>query len=272
MRATLKYYQSQLKSTAGLENISYIEFADTQQTYSRINQSYTDVSYYDTLDWELEEKLSKVLSGVLLSKMESKLFLNTANEIKSYFDGKSNSARYIQGAFYSWMKGKLGILHNVSSKDEDNRKPLPKNHNFKWSTIDYSKNKAEEPFYEEAKTYINSHPTFKDNIGSTDLLHLYPINEEGAKAQLEEFLEKRLENFGPYEDAVDRKEKVLFHSFLSAPLNAGLVSPKFVLDSVMEYKGKVPINSLEGFVRQLIGWREYQRGSMFNMYVGSKSF
>lgn len=81
-----------------------------------------------------------------------------------------------------------------------------------------------------------------------------------AQACLNDFLDHRLADFGQYEDAISASETYLFHSVLTSALNTGLLSPQQVIDAALERADEVPLNSLEGFVRQVIGWREYIRG------------
>ena len=68
--------------------------------------------------------------------------------------------------------------------------------------------------------------------------------------------------FGDYEDAVDQKDNILFHSALSPYINLGLITPEFVIDRILTHhkKNKIRLNSLEGYIRQVIGWREFMRG------------
>ncbi len=89
----------------------------------------------------------------------------------------------------------------------------------------------------------------------------FPKTREEAENALEDFLENRLDRFGDYEDAMAATEPVLFHSALSPTLNVGLLTPPEVLQSVLNRHRErpVPVNSLEGFVRQVAGWREFMR-------------
>lgn len=72
-------------------------------------------------------------------------------------------------------------------------------------------------------------------------------------------MKKRLAGFGAYEDAISEEQVVLFHSKLSAPLNIGLLSPSEIIARALLMEAKVPRASLEGFIRQIIGWREFMR-------------
>ena len=88
----------------------------------------------------------------------------------------------------------------------------------------------------------------------------YPVTPEQARAPLDDFLGHRFHRFGAYEDAIHPDEAFLFHSMLAPALNIGLISPQQVVDAALGRAGHVPLNSPEGFVRQIIGWREYMRG------------
>ena len=99
---------------------------------------------------------------------------------------------------------------------------------------------------------------FPDAIGS-DAEFGYPTDHAGAAAWLDGFVRERLASFGDYEDAISTAHDVLFHSVLTPMLNVGLLSPRQVIDAVIAQAGRVPLNSLEGVVRQVIGWREFVR-------------
>ena len=89
----------------------------------------------------------------------------------------------------------------------------------------------------------------------------WPTSRAEALAALEDFVEHRLPAFGPYEDAMVTGERVLHHSQLSVPLNLGLLHPREVVEAVVrafhENDGRVPLASAEGFIRQVLGWREF---------------
>jgi deoxyribodipyrimidine photolyase-related protein len=91
---------------------------------------------------------------------------------------------------------------------------------------------------------------------------IYPTTYEESQAWLNQFLQNRFAEFGEYEDSLVRGENILNHSVLSPMLNIGLLTPQDILNKALLFanKNKVPINSLEGFVRQILGWREFIRG------------
>ena len=98
----------------------------------------------------------------------------------------------------------------------------------------------------------------------------YPITHQEAAEWLEQFLLFRFHEFGAYEDAIVREHSILHHSVLSPMINVGLILPGKVLEKSLEYAEKedIPINSTEGFIRQIMGWREFIRG----MYMVKGSY
>lgn len=102
---------------------------------------------------------------------------------------------------------------------------------------------------------------FSDHPGKVDRFDL-PINREQALKYLDDFIEHRLADFGTYQDAMWTGEEFLYHSRLSNAINLHLLSPREVVDAAIRaYRaGVAPINAVEGFVRQILGWREYVRG------------
>jgi len=112
------------------------------------------------------------------------------------------------------------------------------------------------PQVAEAITYVEQR--FPDNPGELDSFN-YPITAADALKWLRQFLEQRLVGFGTYEDAMVIGESILHHSVLTPMLNIGLLTPAQVIEETLAYSGRadVPMNDLEGFIRQVIGWREF---------------
>ena len=100
---------------------------------------------------------------------------------------------------------------------------------------------------------------FPGNPGRLDGFDL-PVTREQALASLHDFLEHRLGNFGRFQDAMRIGEPILFHSRLSGALNLHLLEPREIVDAVLANPADAPLNSVEGFLRQLIGWREFVHG------------
>ncbi len=112
----------------------------------------------------------------------------------------------------------------------------------------------------------------RDDVGAWGRLEPFgwPVTRAQARAWLEHFLDVRLAGFGPHEDAIRSDERFLFHSLLSAPLNLGLLRPDEVVAAAVERhaRGEASLASVEGFVRQLVGWREFVRGAYWRLMPG----
>jgi deoxyribodipyrimidine photolyase-related protein len=123
--------------------------------------------------------------------------------------------------------------------------------------ISYSE---ENIIYKEAKAYVEKE--FENNVGEIHDHIVYPFDFKSAKKWFNDFLKNRFYDFGPYEDAVVKDERVLNHSLLSPLINSGLLNPKFIINESIRFykKHNIPLNSCEGFIRQIIGWREFIRG------------
>jgi deoxyribodipyrimidine photolyase-related protein len=157
--------------------------------------------------------------------------------------------------FYKKMRIKLNILIDNSNPvggkwtyDELNRQKYPTNY-VEHNPLDRSlKNK-----YIARSKSITSISKFEQTCERM----VWATNRKTALVDLKHFVAHRLEKFGPYQDAIKQNVVVGYHSCISSSLNIGLISPKDVIDQALAYK--VPIQSLEGFLRQIIGWREYIR-------------
>ncbi len=119
---------------------------------------------------------------------------------------------------------------------------------------------AQTSFWEEACNYVTLN--FPNNPGQLPEQALYPVNFKQAKIWWRQFLEIRFDEFGAYEDAMVTTSPYLHHSVISPLINCGLLDPKMVVAQILEYASihKSPINSTEGLIRQIIGWREFIRG------------
>ncbi|MFY8021207.1 MAG: cryptochrome/photolyase family protein [Bacteroidia bacterium] len=263
-RASMKFYETYIKGF----NISvhYIqstdELSDSRKLLTMLkSKGVTELMYIDTTDNWLERRITKTCKkeSIILHQLKTPLFLNTSEENQSYFSGRR---RLFQTDFYINQRKKFQILL------EDQDKPLM----GKWSfdadnRLKYPKGKIAprlqfpptNEFIEEAIDYV--HSNFAENPGEIHKHLFYPITFEDSKKWLLQFLESRLKEFGEYEDALVNKEHFLHHSVLTPMLNSGLISPAMILKETLEYANlhEVPINSLEGFIRQIIGWREFIR-------------
>lgn len=164
--------------------------------------------------------------------------------------------------FYREMRRKTRLLMNGDQPeggqwnyDSENRKPAPGGDLLMPRPIRFRPD-------DETKAVIALvNERFADHPGTTDNFHFAVTHEEAMRARLQ-FLDEALACFGDYQDAMLRGEPYLWHSVLSPYINSGLLDPiDLCRDVEARYReGKVPLNAAEGFIRQIIGWREYMRG------------
>ena len=138
------------------------------------------------------------------------------------------------------------------SFDAENRKKLPRNVSPPDIPVPRRANHVDDVI-ELVRNHFADHPGNAEEFA-------WPVTRDQADKWLDDFVANRLELFGPYEDAMTTRSATVFHSLLSPYLNIGLLTPEYVIDKVMARADDIPLPSLEGFVRQVIGWREFVRG------------
>ncbi len=170
--------------------------------------------------------------------------------------------------FYGEMRRRTGILMTKAGKPEGGKLRFDSENRLKIgkgiSLPDWEKEirTRQSKYVLEAVKQIEKEG---GGIGEWTGSLVFPTTYEGADAALQRFLKTRLNNFGPYQDAItagtNAENDFHFHSVISAPMNAGLLTPAEVLEATMKYANahKIPLESLEGFVAQILGWREYMR-------------
>ena len=149
------------------------------------------------------------------------------------------------------------------SYDDQNRKKVPKGMLSKIPQISFPDHDTSDL---EAREHILA--TYPDNPGSLDEL-FYPTSHQASTEWLQQFLASRFSLFGDYEDAMVENNNWLWHGVLTPMLNIGLLTPHQIITAALNYAkiDEVPLNSLEGFVRQIIGWREFMRATYVDMGV-----
>lgn len=276
-RATMRRYVKEALWPAGYE-VEYVEFHELSDSSDIVNHiaHAENVFHFDLVDDVLQRRLQTTVEGLAhkpqINQLESPNFFLTHDEVKTFFKDKKK-AQFTP--FYQWQRERFNILMNKStykplggklSFDTENRKRLPKDHKLPTFQV-YGANE----YVEEAKQYVQKN--FSDNPGSIENFP-WPTNYHEASAWLDQFLAHRLSNFGPYEDAIDGEAPWVYHSALSPIINIGLLSPVEVVHRAVEYFEKhddVPLASIEGFVRQILGWREYMRGMYVDRHVQLRS-
>ncbi len=265
-RASMKAYEAVLLNLDF--KVIYMDSKDLEKTsdiiFSLKKNNISKVRLYDPVDQWLEERLTRALekANIKYEIIDTPLFLTKKEFLFDYFSNQNGKRTYLMKNFYEWQRKRLNILIEKDGKptggkwsfDTENRKKLPKDLELPEMPLP-SKNE----YVLEAKKYIEKY--FKENYGS-DNYFFYPVTTADSKIWLKKFLKEKLELFGPYEDAITTENNLLFHSVLSPILNIGLLTPKYIVEKTLEYVKENPHTSLasvEGFIRQIIGWREYMR-------------
>ena len=263
-RSSMKFYHDFLLKKN--KNVIYLDFSDLNSDIRELipylkKQGCQKINYVDTIDNYLERRLSQTAKNqkIQLHKTESPMFLNSSLDLKTFFDSKKK--KFYQTSFYISQRKKLKILIDSGespmggkwSFDVENRKKYPKEKappKVAELVVDQT--------FQEASRYVQKN--FKSNPGIFTDKPIYPHNHELADEWLELFLTNRLSDFGTYEDAIVQNEFFLNHSVLAPLLNCGLITPEQIINKVLLFQDKYPLNSIEGFIRQIIGWREFIRG------------
>ncbi|MEV7320876.1 cryptochrome/photolyase family protein [Streptomyces sp. NPDC093970] len=191
-------------------------------------------------------------------------FLVPHEDFRAWADGHGGQ-RLRQEDFYRWVRRGHGILMDGAAPaggrwnhDHDNREPPPKGARTLGAPAPYRP--REDEVDEEVRHDLDRWER-EDGVRfvGRDGPRLFPATRREALAALNRFVERRLAGFGPYEDAVLTADPVLSHSLLSSSLNLGLLDPlECVARAESAWRaGTAPVNSVEGFVRQVAGWREY---------------
>ena len=274
--------------------------------YSAITRNHKKIYMFDPVDDYLETKYRDLLHSSkcdLEPFLETPLFLTTNTDLESYHKSKnkskpksksasasaSNPEHYYHASFYTWQRGRLNILANSKTYDTENRNMMPLDTKIPELPIPDSSIKAtksakhdiHDKYITAAIKYVETHwpdnlePVYvqtKERPITPDSI-LFPITHEGAAIWLDHFCRHKLHLFGKYEDSIDSVPRnFLFHSAITPMLNIGLITPTQVINVITTYYNKhksvVGIANYEAFIRQVIGWREYQR--YIYKYAGSQ--
>jgi deoxyribodipyrimidine photolyase-related protein len=211
-------------------------------------------------EWRLAEALPRVCAeaGVPWSERADQHFLCDQADFEAWAKGRKE---YRLEHFQRWLRRRERVLMDGDEPaggawnfDAENRKRLPKG-----TRIPTPPRFAPDAITDEVLALVADR--FGGNFGRLDGFS-FPVTPEDAEAGLAAFLRERLPQFGDYQDAMAEGEPTLFHSLISTSLNIGLLDPLAVCRAAeAEWrKGRAPLNAVEGFIRQIIGWREYVRG------------
>ena len=260
LRASMKYYYNihLKKHTSKTISLKYLEYDNIINSKYDFLHKFQEVILYDPLDNELIEKFNDITKklNIKLNIQDNPDLLLSKNITDKYYLIKGKKPKH--ASFYEFVKKELNVLNGIKNLDTLNRNPPPSNppnvYNFKNS-------RNTEKYYKEAIEYTNKN--FSDHYGECELLRTFPINTNDAKISFERFLYQSLNNFGKYEDAVMTNDPFMYHSVISPLLNIGILTPSYIVNRTLEYyeqnKNNIPLSSVEGFIRQVIGWRFFMQ-------------
>jgi deoxyribodipyrimidine photolyase-related protein len=264
--SSMRKYSSELKSKKF--NVTYYQF-----NKKNINLTYEDklsefinskniskINMFEVEDKFFEKRILRFCkkNNIKINFLESPMFLNTRSDFKKYL---SKVKKPFMATYYKQQRIEKNILMNGDkpigekwSFDEENRKKIPDN-----ILIPSMPNFTEDADVKDVKKTVDDF--FPNHPGNVSSYWLGSSRKDALKA-LDVFIKDKIINFGDYEDAVKKNSPFLLHSVLSPYLNVGLITPKEIIKKILDTgkNKKIPLNSLEGFIRQVIGWREFMRG------------
>ena len=214
-------------------------------------------------EWRILKGCERILSdaGISFQCIEDAHFFTTPDEFSEHAKGRRSLRMEF---FYRDLRKRKGILMEHDGKpcggswnfDQDNRESFPKGGPGKTPSGPSAK---VDTITREVIKLVNNR--FASHPGTVDSFQ-WPVTRSAALDLLENFIEYRLAKFGSHQDAMWKDHHWLYHSWISAALNLKLLSPAEVCAAAESAwrKGNAPINAVEGFIRQILGWREYVRG------------
>ena len=227
------------------------------------DKNATAFEYQSPDEYRLDTQLKAFCDGLGIESKsyDTEHFLTTRKELETFFEGKK---QYVMEFFYRYMRKKFNLLM-AGSQPEGEKWNFDKNNRNKWK----GSPAIPTPFIPSNKALIELEQLLKAHgvktLGNFDSDHfVYPTNRDAALKQLNYFCEQLLVHFGDYQDAMHTQEINLFHSRVSFALNVKILHPLEVIERVIAYyrsnTAVISLSQVEGFVRQILGWREYMRG------------
>ena len=262
--AAMRAYADELRSGGYQVLYQELDVNDARPYEAKLDAAIESAGADTLLHFEIEDKAmeQRIINfaterALPREELASPMFSCSRAAFEKHATGRANLR---MADFYKWQRQRLDILIDDDGEpeggrwsfDADNRKKLPKA--VSPPDIDWPDPDAHVadlvPVVEEA---FPAHPGRASDFR-------WPTTRKQARRWLKDFVRERLAQFGPYEDAISTRSDTVFHSLLSPYLNIGLLTPAEVIDAVMQHRKDVPLQSIEGFTRQVIGWREFVRG------------
>ncbi len=261
LRASMRHYRDEL-TEKGLD-VTLISWKEKWTIENHLQKlakdGVTDLHFCDPVDYLLSRRIARAAKhhSLRLHQSPSPMFLTPNDWADEFFAKRKKSP--IMADFYRAQRQRMHLLIDDDgqpaggkwSHDEANRKKLPKKATVP-KTINLSPPDDIEALVASIK---NDGPPTRGEANDFS----FPTTRRQALLQLDDFLETRFEKFGDYEDAIHTDYRILHHSVLTPALNIGLITPDEVIERALitTSSNGIPLNSVEGFIRQVIGWREY---------------
>lgn len=271
-RASLKAYEHRLQQAGHATTyISHAPSPDMQNLFTALAEAeITRIYIAAPSDYLLEKRLLRecIANNITLTTLPTPSFFLQKDEAEALLGDKPR-----QASFYSAQRKKLQVLLQENGKPVGGKWSMDAQNRYAYDgivPIPPPPPDVTSPFAAEAYTHVTA--TYPDAFGS-DLQLLYPHTHEQAKQWLDDFIEHKLPHFGIYQDAIMHDHDFLFHALISPALNIGLLSPLQVLNAVQDIweERKIPLNSIEGFIRQIIGWREFMHATYCKLGVQQRT-
>lgn len=254
-RATMKMYFDLIKDSYEIKNITYVELRDYKDFFDKLKKQSSEILMHDPTDHTIYAEYKEL--GI--KYRETQLFITPMSEVRQYY--ADHDRKFHIKDFYIWQRQRLKILMDEKGKPwggewmfKVEKKEYPQGF-----SIDYKIVKNKNPYVEEAIKYVQNN--FSYHIGDTKFY--LPITHKQAESMFDQFLTQRFRLFTQYQEAVDPDIQVGTHSMISPLLNIGLLTPQYVVKTVLEFfknnSKDVSIQTMEAYIRQIIGWREYAR-------------
>jgi deoxyribodipyrimidine photolyase-related protein len=260
--AAMRAYAAELEGAGYRVDYVRLDPQDRRSYEGKLDEALGDAN--ELIHFEIEDKAMELRvmrfaerHGLQRSELASPMFTCPRDEFASWAADRS---QLLMADFYKSRRKRLGILVDADgspaggrwSFDADNRKRLPKDVTppaIPW----------QQPGRETREVIGLVGDVFPDHPGNAQDF-CWPTTRREARQWLDDFIAQRLAGFGPYEDALTQRSDTVFHSLLTPCLNLGLLTPREAVDGVLAVADEIPLQSVEGFVRQVIGWREFVRG------------
>ncbi|MBC7459671.1 cryptochrome/photolyase family protein [Candidatus Saccharibacteria bacterium] len=261
--AGMRHYQELAQSH---KSVIYHEIQDTPVFKAALvetlkNNAVTELIWMTSSDTPANRRLQSIADEMNVQTMryDNGLFITPEQLLREWFE---KHPKALMETFYRWQRQRTGILCEGTlpvggqwNFDENNRQALPKS----GIAIPPLPSIKADDITKSVMQSIDA--LFPNNPGASNNFWL-PVTHKSADEWLDNFMTYRFDQFGPYEDAMQNGEAFLFHSVLSPLINCGLLSVDQVINAALTTYGQddARLASVEGFIRQLIGWREYMYG------------